>query len=291
MMLTTNQTYAVMALCARDADVIFTEFSGTNPAGNPTLPVAGDPNYAYVTQQYWTALGQIRCDDLVITKGLNCYYGLLLQCTNAFGPFQIGDFLVAVRGTMDALEWANDAMSEIPVHLPGRSGSVAMGFWNVYASMTFADLSGANVQAKPAAVIAAKTGAFSQRLFVTGHSLGAAMATYLTADLQPLLAAGAPFQPFFFALPRVGTSDYVDDYQATVAAYDVVNYAADLVPNLPTDPPFSSINSGGATHNVHLIPKGLPGAPPSSLTNNHSCVAYARLLDPANAEAQRLPIP
>ena len=230
------QTHAVMVLYARDADKLFTAFSAVNINGDPTMPPAGDPDYAYLTAANWQALGQLRCDDLFISKGDNCYYGLVLRCTAAIAPFAVGDYLVAVRGTMEPLEWLNDATALIIEDAPGGIGGVGDGFWDVYATMTVCDLTGGNVRPNAAAVIAGMVKAAPGKLYVTGHSLGAALSVFLAADLQKQLAGTEiALAPYFFACPHTGTADYVADYQATVSAYELVNYAADLVPMLPPD--------------------------------------------------------
>jgi triacylglycerol lipase len=191
------------------------------------------------------------------------------------------------------LEWADDASSEVPEFNTGNVGGVGAGFWGVYSSMTFCDMAGGNPQPNAAAVIVntVKTGT----LWVAGHSLGAALATYLTADLTRQIAGtNIQLKPYFFASPRPGTQDYADNYQNTIAAYDLVNYVSDLVPNLPSNPPFYTLNGGGAFHNVHTIPQGLPGAPAptfnplTNLANNHSPITYALMLDQTNPVAQRL---
>jgi hypothetical protein len=280
-----------MVLCARDADAIFSAFRGANVNGNPTLPAANDPNYAYLTAANWAALGQVRCDDLFICKGDNCYYGLLLQCTAAFGPFVAGDYLAAIRGTMEPIEWVNDAMAEDAIVVPGVTGAIGDGFWQVYASMTFADMDGTNVRQDAPSVIAAIVNATADRLFVVGHSLGAVLAGYMTANFnRSVAAADTRLAPYFFAQPRMGTQDFVDNYRATNPRYALANYVSDIVPNLPSSPPFEALGAGTAQQNTYVIPRGLPGMPPFSLTNNHSCVAYARMLDPTNVLAQRLPL-
>jgi hypothetical protein len=263
-----------------------------NPNGNPVLPKPGAPDTAYVTTQYWDALGQIRCDDLFVLKQQNCYYGLLLRCKAAFGPFAVGNYLVAVRGTMDPLEWANDAIAEFPDYQSGVAGAVGTGFWNVYATMTFGDLANTNPKLNTAAQIAAIVKAAPAPVFVTGHSLGAALATYLTRDLLvQLTETKIPVTPYFFASPKVGTQDYVDNYQQAVGNYTLVNFAADLVPMLPSSPPFVSLNGGGPTHDVHIIPINSPGAPPFPPIDpmfNHSPAYYAHMLDPSNTMAAKL---
>jgi hypothetical protein len=296
--MSTFSDYAVMVLCAGDVDQIWHSFADTvgdkpgNPGGNPTLPAPGAAGIAYVTSQNWDVLGQMRCNDLYIAKQLNCYYGLLLRCKAAVGPVGVGDYLVAVRGTMDPLEWANDATAEIPDYQPGVLGGVGTGFWDVYSSMTFCDLTGAVLNAHATAGIAAIVKAAPTPVFVTGHSLGSALATYLTADLlTQFMGTNVTVTPFFFASPKPGTQDYADNYQQAVATYTVVNFAADLVPMLPSSPPFVALNGGGPSHDVHIIPRNAPGAPPFPQLDpakNHNPAYYAVMLDPTNAIAQGL---
>ena len=284
------EDYAVLVLCAGDVDQIWHNLGGG--AANPVLPPAGAPKMAYITAQYWDALGQMRCDDIYVLKQQNCYYGLLLRCKAAVGPFKPGDYLVAVRGTMNPLEWANDATAEIPDYQPPIVGGLATGFWKVYTTMTFNDMAGGNANPQPAAAIAAIVKAHpTGRVFVTGHSLGAAIATYLTADLRAQLGPATDLQPYFFASPKVGTQDYCYNYQQSVPAYTLVNFAADLVPMLPSSPPFVALNGGGPTHDVHTIARNTPDAPPFpqlDLGKNHSPAYYALMLDPANAVARAL---
>jgi hypothetical protein len=126
----------------------------------------------------------------------------------------------------------------------------------------------------------------------------AALSTYLAADLQTALAGvgvdiEAAFSPYFFASPMTGTQDYVNHYQSTVITYTLVNYALDIVPAVPPALlGFCALNGGGPTHDVHTIPPLPRGAlTPPTIPNNHSPVGYARMLDPTNAEALRLPVP
>jgi Lipase (class 3) len=285
--------YAVLVLCAGDVDAIWgaLNYAG-KPNGNPVLPAPGAPDTAYVTTQYWDVLGQMRCDDLFIADQQNCYYGLLLRCKAAFGPFKIGNYLVAMRGTMDPLEWANDAMAEFPEYQSGVMGGVGTGFWNVYATMSFGDLANAHPKPHAAVEIASVIKAAPAPVFVTGHSLGAALATYLTRDLLvQFVGTNISVTPYFFASPKIGTQDYVDNYQQAVGTYTLVNFAADLVPMLPSSPPFMALNGGGPTHDVHIIPINSPGAPPFPPVDpmfNHHTAYYAHMLDPTNTMATKL---
>jgi hypothetical protein len=295
--MTPYQEYAVMVLCDADVDTLWHSLNPPAAAG-VALPAAGAAGYAYVTSQYWTALAQLRCNDDFFNGGLNSYYGLLLTCHTPFAQFQQGDYLVALRGTMDDREWENDALAIMKMPSPHGTGQVGEGFWKVYASMTLNGLDGSAPVANPAQAIAAFVHATPGRVFVTGHSLGAALATYLAADLQQALATAGvdvtdDFSPYFFASPMTGTQDYVDYYQTTVINYTLVNYAIDIVPAVPPALlGFCSLNGGGPTHDVHTIAPLSPGAllPPDA-QHNHSPVGYARMLDPANAAAKALPAP
>jgi triacylglycerol lipase len=288
--MTPYQTYAVMVLCARDVDVIWHNLA--TPQGNPTLPAAGTAEYAYVTDATWTALAQLRCNDQIISKSDNVYYGLLLRCHTASPPFAVGDYLVAVRGTMNQQEWENDALAIFPTPAPGGVGMVGTGFWDVYASMTLNDLAGGNGRSPVAPAIAAMVAAAPGKVSVCGHSLGSALATYLTADLQTALGPGVELDPYFFASPKPGTTDYVNNYQQTVTTYTLVNYAVDLVPMVPPElMGYAALNPGGPSHDVHIITYPTPGGLPLGAANNHSPVGYARMLDPGNAIAKALPAP
>lgn len=282
------ETYAVMVICAGDADAIWHEIKAAG--GQPALKPAGTAGIGYLDADHWQAVAQLRCDDLIIDKGLNCYYGLFLRCIKAFGPFSVGDYLVAVRGTMDGLEWVNDILAIIPVSVPHGVGAVGTGFWEVYASMTLNDMAGAKLSDIPAQEIVNRVKQAPGKLFVTGHSLGAALATYLTADLQMALRGSPiPLAPYFFASPRVGSPDYVNNYQMTVSAYTLVNYAADLVPAVPPSWLFATLNGGGPSHDVHTLQQGAPGSLlPANVGNNHSPVGYALMCDLANPVARSL---
>jgi predicted esterase len=68
--------------------------------------------------------------------------------------------------------------------------------------MTFGDLANASPKPNPAAEIAAIVKAKPSTVFVTGHSLGAALATYLTHDLVAQFKGGVAVEPYFFASPQ-----------------------------------------------------------------------------------------
>jgi hypothetical protein len=275
-------------------DVIWHDLA--TPQANPTLPPtgpAGAGGIAYINATNFVALAQLRADDQIFSKSDNVYYGLLLRCVAACAPFAVGDYLVAVRGTMNHQEWLNDAMALMPTPSPQGPGQVGAGFWGIYASMTLNDMKGGTEQSPPAQAIASFVKAAPGKVWLTGHSLGAALATYLAADLQVALDGAVAFDPYFFASPKTGTTDYVNAYQQSVATYSLINYALDLVPMVPPDAlGYAALNGGGPSHDVHMIAPLSPGAlTPPLPPQAHSPVGYARMLDENNAVAKILPTP
>ena len=143
-----------------------------------------------------------------------------------------GKLHIVLRGTqftsgLDfAQEWAEDALS-LPLQ-PLPKGHVHLGFfaaWKALRQPLLDAVSAARIDIK-------------QPKTITGHSLGAALATLCWADLDGDLIT--------FASPRVG------DPQFGTALWNgqtvrIIN-ASDIVPDVPTDPPF---RHGGKEITVH----------------------------------------
>ena len=286
-----------MVLCAKDVTTIYDAFSRATPWGNPSFPAGTDASFAYVKGEHWEVLGQLRCQDDIFLRNNDCYFGLVLKSTAAQGPLLPGDILIAIKGTSNPAEWMVDFTSvfQTPAQAQGP-GDVAVGFWALYSSMHLADFSDSSSNRRPAtgalkSVIEGSTG----RVFITGHSLGAALATYLTYDLSQQLNATSVgrLQPYFFASPKTGTLSHVQNYQIKVPSYNLANYSNDWVPKLPFEiEGYRALQAGGAMHNVHTLrPGGQSWIPlPLDVGGNHSAVLYARLLDPNNPIAAAMPI-
>ena len=287
-------TYAVMVLCAQDATSFFDQFKETDPGGNPSFPPPNPGAFAYLQDlTAWEPIGQLRADDDIILKIDDCYFGVVMKCLEASGPFKVGDVLVGVKGTSDLREWLDDAASVFEVHgAPNTPGDVANGFWKIYQTLTFANLANTAKNDPVKSICALLEG--DAALYVVGHSLGAALATYLTYDLVDALGHQADrVMPYFFASPKTGTGPHVQNYLQKVPFYNLANYQNDLVPKLPFEiEGFSALLPGGPLHNVlTLRPNGQPYIPAFwDVPKNHSAVLYARILDPANPVAARLPI-
>ena len=288
------QNHAIMVICAADVDQIWhnaTHDDPDNQGANPTLPAPGLPTQTgigYIHSGNFDAVAQIRGDDFFLVSADPVYYALILKAKVEVGPIAAGDFLLAIRGTMDKLEWLNDAAALLMTDMDDRAqGQVGVGFIDVYRSMFIAALDGTRLGDPGTYLTALFKNEPAANVFVCGHSLGAALATYLTYDLVGWdIDAAERLKGYFFASPKTGTADWVKFYQSAVPAYELVNYALDFVPMVPPDG--QALSPGGPAHNVHNIPGFAPGAiatglrAPFDAADNHSPMGYARMLDGSN---------
>ena len=111
------------------------------------------------------------------------------------------DVVVAIRGTQGGLEFLMDAHF-IPVPFPYvDAGKTEQGFTNFYSTLrTGPDVS--NARAIDALRVLISAGGITT-LRITGHSLGAALATLLAIDLSGNNVFVGP-KVYTFASPRVG---------------------------------------------------------------------------------------
>lgn len=206
---------AFLALYAEDA------FCTARAAGLDLLRVRPDPRLA----PRWTILGTLTAVDAPLRVGRHklwprrVFYGWYLR-----GPQ--GQRVLAIRGTQRLSEWAIDGLFAPRTAHP-VAGKVPQGFWDLYASML--------VDGKPLSSIAA-----GERITVVGHSLGAALATYVSLELAKAAerdkAAGKPaaiVRGVFVASPRPGDAEFSKAFGRGVPDHVAYVNAADVVPRVP----------------------------------------------------------
>ena len=186
---------------------------------------------------------------------------------------------VVFRGTKTIVEWIDDAMfAQVPYTFVDDGGMTEQGFTNIYGTIHDSIVNAVNNLSS--------TGTFSN-LFITGHSLGAALAILAVPELTENTSFKNPIM-YNFAGPRVGNIHFVNELYnpLNITSWRVVN-TNDVVPTLPPttviiiDPPevffYEHVNSEEA------ITFGNPISGPFDFTDiefNHSmCNYYNTLCD------------
>ena len=186
-----------------------------------------------------------------------------------------GEYVLSIRGTQTFQEWLLDFASiPVPFKAAPHGGFVALGFVRIFESFEFIEkATGASMSLAGAAASLRAV----KSLLITGHSLGAALATLAAAQLAMNNTAGLrdKILSMTFASPRVGLRDFAQAFNESLTSHRIWN-ALDIVPEFPT---FPFIHVGG--HGDRLIQTEqqltaltiTPGC-------EHSLFSYQWLLDP-----------
>ena len=205
------------------------------------------------------ALSTIDWQNIRSSAELRARYGSLGDVYFGFALTSAKNNIIALRGTRTDFEWVIDGtMPQVPVplvwyhHHKLELARVHAGFLLLFGLLADQVLA------------AAKNFNPSLPCFVTGHSLGAALAV-LACPTVDLLTANKDVRMYNFAGPRVGNPAFAGAYGEFVSqSYRVVNLT-DVVPFLPPTKIFgwdyahvgeewSFLNqSGNVTYNHGLI--------------------------------------
>lgn len=174
--------------------------------------------------------------------------GLILQAQRS------GDVVIAIRGTEGIKEWVQDAkFLTKPFTRVARAGETEDGFTDVYDSMKVGQDAGAPTVVKWLGEHQWRQPATS--LTICGHSLGGALATLLALDVAA--NGDAAFQNpivYTYASPRTGDEQFFAKHKQLVATTNRLVDNADLVPKLPSDPPYKHVCDGIEMDSFTLIP-------------------------------------
>ena len=135
---------------------------------------------------------------------------------------------VSFRGTADIMDDVDDIDAiQVPYTFVANGGNVSQGFLTVY--------SGIRTQILDKVNDIAMSGDF-ENLFITGHSLGAALAFLAFPDFSQNAGPVDSVLMYNFAGPATGDSQFVTTYEAQESlnriSFRVVN-SNDLIPKLP----------------------------------------------------------
>lgn len=240
------------------------------------IPPAVDPRIA---AKGWDIVGFLSAGDDIVKAGTSIRSTLMGagdRVCYGYVATRNGEMVVVIRGTDGAEEWADDLDFLMQNHTtPGVPGLVDQGFFSIYATMQFHPL--AKPDAGQSAVQALKGVAVMNQVRVLGHSLGAAIATYLTLDLN---LAGCLASACLFASPRTGNQVFVDYFEDKVSNYDLFNYERDLVPAVPKFD-LLHLSMYESLHQAKTIPvSGSVATVNDDPKCNHHLICYTALLDP-----------
>jgi triacylglycerol lipase len=134
--------------------------------------------------------------------------------------------IVAIRGTKTIWEWIGDFDAAPEPWFPDpASGLVHMGFQLTYEHicLSLRDLLSTGCQGV-------------ERILVTGHSLGGALAVLAAFDIFENMGPGIVPELYTFAGPRTGDPAFIGRFNAEIKeCYRLVNFM-DVVPQVPLPP-------------------------------------------------------
>ena len=193
--------------------------------------------------------------DFILDSTDPVFYGFIAQSMT-----DASQFVLAIRGTSNGVEWWDDvnAVIKVPFKVPG-CGSVGAGFARIYDTLEvierptgaatspvvaqslksiggFCQQVAALVRRHAAATVRATGRDTSGSIEITGHSLGAALATLYT--LENALTDKIPNPGLCtFASPFVGDSTFAGAFNGLgLTSWRIVN-APDIVPKSSTGDP------------------------------------------------------
>lgn len=146
------------------------------------------------------------------------------------------DFFLVFRGTVTVEEWIRNLNISLAPFLRDGFGKVHEGFLQTYGLLRSAILE------------ALVTDGGGKRLFITGHSLGGALATLAAADISRGTMYPSPVL-YTFGSPRVGDRFFADAFNRRngLSSYRVVN-TSDVVVSIPLPVPLAGLLGGFFTH-------------------------------------------
>ena len=158
-----------------------------------------------------------------------------------------GDIIIAIRGTENSTEWTDDILFSTQTNSPiaGVPGKVHLGFATIYNGGTPGGTTGLNYYAPTNPIVPpkktdttfplAKVLSGARSVNVTGHSLGAALATLLILDIA--VNVKMTVTSYNFASPMVGDPTFANFFNGLIGKQIANNFrVANGVDPIPTQP-------------------------------------------------------
>jgi triacylglycerol lipase len=256
--MTTPVEFGLLAMYAEDMYVD----GALLPTAEPRIATAGWDIVAYLTgQDVLIPSPDASRQRLSVDHTQRVFYGFLAKSHS-----DPTSFVAVVRGTDGLVEWLIDAEFLLVPHPRVPGVQIEQGFWSVYQTMSLADLTGATTFQNASEGIARTVGAGA--VTVVGHSLGSALATYLTDDLAGF--SGITLSACLFASPRTGDAAWAARFQAR--SYQLYNYILDLVTHVP------SLGYATLPNATVIMPKTAQAGIRLDIFCNHHVVCYCAMI-------------
>jgi hypothetical protein len=246
-------------------EFVYNNWSNSSPNTNlDGLEVVTSQGQPVIPGKTYKVLKTIYCNDLatdISQLELDDFKTIGIVAQNAADP---ADVFVAVRGTENVWEWVQD-FKFLPRTFPcvPGSGLTEDGFTDMYMSFSLTPGASTTFMKDVAALLPSNA-----MVTVTGHSLGAALATLLALDMavNTTLTTGI----YTIASPRVGDLSFHNLFNHVVPnAYRIAN-RLDIVPKTP--PPLLYFHVGDETD---LIPSSVMKF---DLACEHHLTSYLNML-------------
>lgn len=224
-------------------EAAYTVYQNTNNDLNP--PITAYPSFI---RENYQLIFNIQMTDFFLFNRTPSYYGFIAKSLKA--PY---NYVVALRGTLTWEEWFDD-FDDFPTAFERapNGGHVASGFYTIFQSLEL-NVPGkgpANLRLIDAAAEPTLTfdDAGEVPVVVSGHSLGAALATMYAAYMANSGPNGQGLSVFTYASPKVGDSAFAAMYDKAVPGNYRIYNKPDIVPHVPLDPdifdPYTQVGGG-----------------------------------------------
>ena len=174
--------------------------------------------------------------DVALDRIRSAYKGKVVRVPIGFAARKRECFYLIFRGTQTVKEWIRNFSIALSPYLIPSFGKVHDGFLHTYNSIrkdistSLSEMKGVN------------------RLFVAGHSLGAAMATLSVPDIQQGMRRKVE-AVYTFGSPRVGDDDFAKAFNRETAgkSFRITN-TSDIVTSIPLPAPIAGRFGGYFSH-------------------------------------------
>ncbi|GFZ96910.1 lipase [Paenibacillus marchantiophytorum] len=150
-----------------------------------------------------------------------------------------GQIVIVFRGTHSTSDWISDSIARQIVFPYAKEGGLShKGFTDIYES------------ARKQILAALRKLSADKTLYITGHSLGGALAALCAADLATNTKFKSP-SVYTFASPRVGNPTFAELFNRRTGPHYRIYNTNDIVPDLPPVI-YKSLRTDKIYHYLHV---------------------------------------